>query len=105
MRVRLSIGILLVAAVVWISVHDSHAGFRIGSFIAAGLGAVALVEYGRMVPKSAPGRAALVAGCTVLFWRTISELVSARGPHPGLFCVWFGLACAAPMLAAIASRR
>jgi CDP-diglyceride synthetase len=105
LRVRLSLGLLLVVAVVWISARDSHSEFRIGSLIAAALGAVALVEYTRIVPRSAAGQAALFAGCAVLFWRTLSELVNARGPHPGLFCVWFGLACAAPILAAIVSRR
>lgn len=105
LRVRIGIGALLIVAIVWIAIHDTHAGFHLGTVVAAALGAVALIEYTRLARAGAPGRAAMIAGVAVLFWRSGSELVALRGPHLGVFLVFFGLACAATVVAAVLSRR
>jgi phosphatidate cytidylyltransferase len=108
LRVRLSIGILLAAAIVGISVLDAKGGaFRIGSLVAASLGSVALVEYTRLAGIAArpAGRGALYAGILAMFWRTLAPLLGESDPPEGLFCAFFGLACAVTLAAGVLARR
>lgn len=104
LRVRIPIGTALVLLVFAITAYDAHGGaVRLGSFIAAALGAVALFEYERMVglDRKAVGRTALAAGTLVLFARAAWDVV-ATGSAP----LWvFGVACAAPFVASVLVRR
>jgi phosphatidate cytidylyltransferase len=103
--VRLGIGTLLVVAIVVIAAFDTTVGVRPGTLIAAALGAVALIEYARLARAGAPGRAAMIAGVAVLFWRSASELAGLRGPQPGVFLVFLALAAAVTVCAAVIARR
>jgi CDP-diglyceride synthetase len=107
LRVRLSIGALLVIAIVAITVHDAGPRtLNFGAIVAAGLGTVALAEYLRLsgLAGRALGRGTLVAGAIVLFSRTAAEIAGVEQPR-GVFCAWFGLACTVPVLIAVLARR
>jgi phosphatidate cytidylyltransferase len=107
LRVRLSIGAVLIAVVIAITGFDATSSFKIGSIVLAILGTVGLVEFFRMLPAagaSRAGKAALVCGSAALFWRPVADLAGLEPPM-GFFCVAFGIACAAPALAMLALRR
>jgi CDP-diglyceride synthetase len=99
---------VLVIAVVAITAHDARGGaVRASPAVGAVLGSIALVEYARMTAlrATAAGRAAVVAGIAALSWRTVADVVTAVPPPAGAFIAFAGLACAAPVVAAVVAGR
>ncbi len=107
--VRISIGSLLVAVVVGITLADARDGaFRFAPLVAGAVGLVALLEYLKICARAITPKmrwSVIVAGSILMFWRSAAELAGIERVSGDVFEVILGMCGAIPLVVTVLARR